>query len=77
MFTFSGDVPANIHAYLTPFLQAWIEHATAPLFPLATAKYGLVTFRRSPWPVAGPTTVAPAGEVDKATLQVISQNFGA
>jgi hypothetical protein len=76
MFTFSSDVPQNIRAFLIARLQAWIDRSLTPLFSLATAKYGLITFRRYPWPIEDLTTVAPAGEADKAALVKFSQHFG-
>jgi hypothetical protein len=39
-------------------------------------RYGLVTFRRDPWPLYGDVTVLmPAGEVDLAAVQNFSATF--
>ena len=73
MFTFNASIPANVQRYLVPFLQAWIDRADHPLLGLEeTMHSGLVTFRRDPWPVTGPTVVSPAGDVDLATCQAFS-----
>lgn len=72
MFTFSADVPANVQGFLIPLLQAWIDRADLPLYGIETMRFGLVTFRRDPWPINGATIVSPAGEVDAAALQNFS-----
>jgi hypothetical protein len=76
MFTFSPEIPENIHAFLIPLLAPWIGRRDNPLFALETVRFGLVTFRRSPWP---PTHAVPlvsaAGEVDSASLQEFSDTF--
>lgn len=72
MFTFAADVPTNLHGFLIPLLAAWIGRKDHPLHSIETPRYGLVTFRRTPWPSADPTVVSPAGEVDTAALQAFS-----
>ena len=76
MFTFADSIPANIRLFLIPFLQAWIDRGDHQLFGLETTRFGLVTFRRDPWPIddVNPTTVAPAGEVDAAACLALSQS---
>jgi hypothetical protein len=75
MFTFAPEVPENIRAFLVPLLAPWIDRRDHPLFALETMRFGLVTFRRDPWPVADPVVVSPAGEVDLAALQDFSATF--
>lgn len=75
MFTFHPSVPANIRNFLIPLLQAWIDRKDHPLFTLETVRFGLVTFRRDPWPILSETTVLPAGDVDLAALQAFSATF--
>jgi hypothetical protein len=69
VFTFAPEVPSEIHRFLVPLIQAWINRADHAVFAFETTRYGLVSFRRTPWPLNGaPTVVAPAGEVDVAAL---------
>lgn len=75
MFTFSNDVPANIRLFLIPLLQAWIDRADHALYGIETMRFGLITFRRDPFPITGPTVVSPAGEVDAAALQNFSASL--
>lgn len=72
MFTFSNDVPENVRLFLIPLLQAWIDRADHALYAIETMRFGLITFRRDPFPIDGPTVVSPAGEVDAAALQSFS-----
>jgi hypothetical protein len=70
VFTFAPEVPTSIIGRLIPLVQAWIDRANHPVFGFETMRYGLVSFRRTPWPLDGsPTVVAPAGEVDRAALE--------
>jgi hypothetical protein len=76
MFTFAPEIPANIRNFLIPLLAPWIERRDHPLFPLDTVRFGLVTFRRDPWPIYGDVNlVMPAGEVDLAAMQAFSATF--
>jgi hypothetical protein len=76
MFTFAVEIPTNIRNFLIPLLSPWIERNDHPLFPLDTVRFGLVTFRRDPWPQSGDVTlVVPAGEVDLAAMQAFSATF--
>lgn len=75
MFTFADQIPENIRAFLVPFLAPWIDRKDHPLLAFETMGFGLVTFRRDPWPAADPTVVSPAGEVDLAALQAFSATF--
>ena len=61
MFTFTTNVPANIRNFLIPLLQAWIDRRDHALFPLETVRFGLVTFRRDPWPPYGDCDAGDAG----------------
>ena len=73
---FTLQIPANIRNFLIPLLQAWIDRRDHPLFTLETVRFGLVTFRRDPWPIIRRVTlVLPAGEVDLAALQAFSATF--
>ncbi len=72
MFTFTPDVPENLYGFLIPLLAAWIDREDHPLTSIETMRYGLVTFRREPWPITGDTVVSPAGEVDVAALQAFA-----
>jgi hypothetical protein len=70
VFTFAPEVPASVYQFLIPLVQAWIDRADHPVFGFELMRYGLVSFRRTPWPLDGsPTVVAPFGEVDQAALQ--------
>jgi hypothetical protein len=74
MFTFAPGVPTSLYRFLIPMVQAWVDRADHPVFAFETMRYGLVSFRRSPWPLDGSATVvSPAGEVDQAALN----NFAA
>lgn len=75
MFTFSTDVPDNLHLALIPLLQAWIDRADHALYGIETMRFGLITFRRDPFPITGPTVVSPAGEVDAAALHSFSESL--
>ena len=75
MFTFSNDVPENVRLFLIPLLQAWIDRADHALYGIETPRFGLITFRRDPFPITGPTVVSPAGEVDAAALHSFSQSL--
>lgn len=76
MFTFAPEVPANIRNFLIPLLAAWIDRSDHPLHMIDTVRFGLVTFRRNPWPVSSdPTVVMPAGKIDEAALQAFSATF--
>lgn len=76
MFTFAPEVPENIRTFLISLLAPWIDRNMQPLFSLETMRFGLVTFRRDPWPMYGDSiVVAPAGEVDLAALQAFSATF--
>jgi hypothetical protein len=76
MFTFHPSIPVNIRAFLTPILGPWIDLNQHPLFALDTVRFGLVTFRRDPWPQYGDVTlVLPAGEVDLAAIQAFAATF--
>jgi hypothetical protein len=69
VFTFDPSVPASLYAFLVPLLQAWIDRSDHQVFGFETTRYGLVSFSRIPWPLDDtPTVVAPAGEVDIASL---------
>ena len=75
MFTFATEIPENIRDFLSHILGPWVDRADNPLFALETMRYGLVTFRRDPWPITGDTVISPAGEVDLAALQDFSATF--
>ncbi len=76
MFTFAPEIPASIRNFLIPLLSPWIERTDHPLFSLDTVRFGLVTFRRDPWPPYGDVVlVMPAGEVDLAAMQAFSTTF--
>jgi hypothetical protein len=75
MFTFSPNVPTSIYNVLIPLVQAWIDRADHAVFGFETMRYGLVSFRRDPWPPTGPTVVSPAGEVDAAALQSFANSL--
>lgn len=76
MFTFHPLVPENIRNFLIPLLSPWIERADHALFSLDTVRFGLVTFRRDPFPPSGDVIVVlPAGEVDLAAMQAFSATF--
>jgi hypothetical protein len=74
VFTFAPGIPAKLNHFLVPLVQAWIDRADHAVFGFETMAYGLVSFRRTPWPLDGsPTVIGPAGEVDQAALD----NFAA
>jgi hypothetical protein len=69
-------VPTSLYNFLTPLVQAWIDRADHPLFAFETMRYGLVSFRRTPWPLDGSeTVVGPAGEVDQAAMENFAASF--
>lgn len=77
MFTFADNVPANIRLFLIPLLQAWIDRRDNSVYAVDTARFGLVRFRRTPWPYADlPATLVEAdSEQDAATLATFAATF--